>query len=89
MDLVHLQSNFFPPNFSFVFWKKEFWRENNLLCKEGYPFENCQELPKMFEISLIVKENFHQYVFDSLFHSFFIQNLESKTWKPKPLKFKS
>jgi hypothetical protein len=27
---------FFPPNFSFVFWNKEFWREKNLLYKEGY-----------------------------------------------------
>jgi hypothetical protein len=31
MDLT--QVNFFPPNFSFVFWKKKFWREKNLLCK--------------------------------------------------------
>jgi hypothetical protein len=26
-NLVHLQSKFFPPNFSSVFWKREIWRE--------------------------------------------------------------
>jgi hypothetical protein len=30
---------FFPPNFSFVFWKREFWRENICLAKECYSKE--------------------------------------------------
>jgi hypothetical protein len=25
---------FFPPNFSFVFWKKDFWREKNYFAKK-------------------------------------------------------
>jgi hypothetical protein len=44
MDLVPckvkfslLQSNFFPPNFSFVFWK--FWREKIYFAKEAFPWE--------------------------------------------------
>jgi hypothetical protein len=28
------QNNFFPPNFSFVFWKKVFWREKILFAKK-------------------------------------------------------
>jgi hypothetical protein len=41
-DLVPLQSKFFPAKFSFLLWKREFWREKllfkrvNLLCKEGF-----------------------------------------------------
>jgi hypothetical protein len=27
IDLIPLQSKFFPPNFSFVFLKRDFWRE--------------------------------------------------------------
>jgi hypothetical protein len=39
LDLVHLQSNFFcPPNFSFVFWKKEFWREKITLQRRLFDF---------------------------------------------------
>jgi hypothetical protein len=43
MDLVPLQSKiqsfakyiiFFPPNFSFVFWKMEFWRDKMYSSKE-------------------------------------------------------
>jgi hypothetical protein len=30
------QLNFFPPNFSFVFWKRELWRGKNLLFKRKY-----------------------------------------------------
>jgi hypothetical protein len=43
LDLVPLQSKFFPPNFSFAFWKREFLagknlfgKRANLLCKEGF-----------------------------------------------------
>jgi hypothetical protein len=43
MDLVHLQINFFPPNF-FVFWKREFWREKNLLCKKVIRLKITKEL---------------------------------------------
>ncbi len=35
-NLVHLQSIYFPPNFSFVFWKRKFRRGKNLLYKWGY-----------------------------------------------------
>ncbi len=29
---------FFPPNFSFVFWKRKFWREKNYFAKEWIYF---------------------------------------------------
>jgi hypothetical protein len=32
----NVQNIFFPPNFSFVFWKRQFWREKKLLYKEGF-----------------------------------------------------
>ncbi len=32
-DLVPLQSKFFPLNFSFVFWKRKFWREKIYFAK--------------------------------------------------------
>jgi uncharacterized protein YifE (UPF0438 family) len=38
MDLLHLQSNFFPAKF--FIWKREFLAEKNLLCKEGYSLIN-------------------------------------------------
>jgi hypothetical protein len=34
MDLTPLQSKFFPPNFSFGFWKREIWREKIYSLKE-------------------------------------------------------
>jgi hypothetical protein len=37
MDLVPLQSKFIPPNFSFVFWKRKFWREKIYFAKEVFP----------------------------------------------------
>jgi hypothetical protein len=30
--------NFFPPNFSFVFWKRKFWREKIYFAKVVFPY---------------------------------------------------
>ncbi len=40
IDLVPLQSQFFPPNFSFIFWKRKFWREKIYSSKECIYFAN-------------------------------------------------
>jgi hypothetical protein len=40
MDDVPLPSNFFPPNFSFVFWKTEIWREKINFAKKVFPLRN-------------------------------------------------
>jgi hypothetical protein len=37
--LVLLQSKFFPPNFSFVFWKREFWREKFTLQQSEFTLQ--------------------------------------------------
>jgi hypothetical protein len=34
-----LQSKFFPPNFSFVFWKREFWGEKFTLQKSAFTLQ--------------------------------------------------
>jgi hypothetical protein len=36
MLIVHLQSNFFSRQIFFSLWIRIFWREKNLVCKEGY-----------------------------------------------------
>ncbi len=43
-----LPNRFFPANFSFVFWKREFWREKIYLAKEWIYIEN-----KVFPIHII------------------------------------
>jgi hypothetical protein len=41
-DLVPLQSNFFPANFSYVFCKRKIWQEKNYLAKEWIYFAKME-----------------------------------------------
>jgi hypothetical protein len=45
---------FFPPNFSFVFWKREIWREKIYLAKMVFPFWNSLKICRKFQWNSVV-----------------------------------
>jgi hypothetical protein len=59
------QVNFFPPNFSFVFWKRKFGGKKDLLGKEGFS--------KIFgQKFILLAHSGRNRIFQKLFSSLFL-----------------
>jgi hypothetical protein len=64
VEFTLLQSIFFPPNFSLVFWKREIWREKiysskewNLLCKGVFAISYFYHKFLKFPSILLIADN--------------------------------